>query len=52
MSQRASEEECVKGFFGKAGRKETTRRPRHRWADVKMGPREVGWCAMDWIYLP
>jgi hypothetical protein len=27
-------------------------RPRRRWVDnIKMGPKEIGWGGMDWIYL-
>jgi 5-methylthioribose kinase len=27
-------------------------RPRHRWVDnIKMDHREIGWGAMNWIYL-
>jgi hypothetical protein len=28
------------------------RRPRHRWEDnIRMDLKEIGWEAMDWVYL-
>jgi hypothetical protein len=37
---------------GKARRKKTVGRPRHRWVDnIKMDLREIGWDDMDWIDL-
>jgi hypothetical protein len=46
------EEECVQGFDGKARRKETTGRPRHRWEDgIRMDLREIGWGSVEWIHL-
>jgi hypothetical protein len=39
-----SEEECIKGFSGKARREEETRRPSSRWeVNIKMDLREIGW---------
>jgi hypothetical protein len=37
-------EECVQSFDGKARRKETTWKTRHRWKDgIRMDRREIGW---------
>jgi hypothetical protein len=39
-------------FGGKSRRKETLRRPKHRWKDnIKMDLRELGWVSMDRIIL-
>jgi hypothetical protein len=44
--------ERILGFRGKAKRKETTRRPRHRCVyNIKMDPSEIGWGGIDWIDL-
>jgi hypothetical protein len=37
---------------GKARRRETTRKPRHRWVDnIRMDLREIGWDGKDLIDL-
>jgi hypothetical protein len=43
------EEECIQDIAGKARRKETTRKPRRRWANnVKMDLRDrIGWYGLD-----
>jgi hypothetical protein len=39
-------------LMGKPERKRSLRRSRRRWVDnIKMGLREIGWGAMDWIDL-
>jgi hypothetical protein len=40
----------VQGFGGKARRKKTTWKPRHRWEDgIKMDLEEIGWvCVCVW----
>jgi hypothetical protein len=39
-------------LVGKPERKRPTGRQRCRWVDnIEMGLREIGWDAMDWIYL-
>jgi hypothetical protein len=48
-STKGGEEECVQGFGGKAGRKETTGKTRCE--DFRMDLREIGWGGMDWIDL-
>jgi hypothetical protein len=36
--------------MGKPGGKRPLRRPRRRGEDnIKMDPRKIGWCDMDWI---
>jgi hypothetical protein len=36
---------------GKPEGKRPLGRPRHRWEDIKMYLREIGWGGMDWIDL-
>jgi hypothetical protein len=44
--------ECIEDSGGKARRKETLGRPRHKWVDsIKMDLRMTGWGSMDWTYL-
>jgi hypothetical protein len=52
-STHGEEEACIKGFGGKARRKETTRiRPRRRWEDnIKIDLKYMGWDGLDWIHL-
>jgi hypothetical protein len=46
-------EESVPGFGGKAIRKKTFERPRHRWEDgIRMDLRKIGWgSVVEWIQL-
>jgi hypothetical protein len=45
-------EKRVQGFGGKARRKESLERPRHRWEDgIKMDLRDIGWGVVQWIHL-
>jgi hypothetical protein len=51
-SMHLSEGECIQGFGGKVGRKNTTRRSRRRLEDnIKMDLREIEWGGMEWINL-
>jgi hypothetical protein len=44
--------ECIYDIGGKAGRKETTVKPRRRWVDnIKIDLREIGWDGVDCIDL-
>jgi hypothetical protein len=44
--------ENVQGFDGKARRKESLGRPRHRWYDgIRTDLREIGWGTVEWIQL-
>jgi hypothetical protein len=48
---RTREKRNAYGFGGKARRKETTKKTRHRWENnIKMN-QEIGWCGIDWIDL-
>jgi hypothetical protein len=38
-------------LVGKPQRKRPLGRPRHRWVDIKMELREIGWDGMVWIDL-
>jgi hypothetical protein len=38
-------------LVGKTKEKRPLGRPRHRWEDIKMDLREVGWGGTDWIDL-
>jgi hypothetical protein len=35
----------------KHGGKRPLRRPRHRWEDIIMDLREIGWEGVDWMHL-
>jgi hypothetical protein len=46
------EDRKVQGFGGKAQRRRSLGRPRHRWEDgIRMDLREIGWGSVDWIQL-
>jgi hypothetical protein len=38
-------------FVGMNEGKRPLGRPRHRWKDIRMVLREIGWEGMDWIHL-
>jgi hypothetical protein len=38
-------------LVGKSERKRPPGRPRHRWEDIRMDLREIGWEGVDWICL-
>jgi hypothetical protein len=38
-------------LVGKLEGKRPLGRPRHRWEDIRMDLREIGWGGMDWIDL-
>jgi hypothetical protein len=42
---------AYRNLVGEAEGKRPLGRPRHRWEDMRMGYREVGWGGMDWIDL-
>jgi sugar phosphate isomerase/epimerase len=50
-STNGGDEECIWDIGGKARRRRPPGRPRHRWKDVKMDLREIGWDGVDWIEL-
>jgi hypothetical protein len=46
------EDRKVQGFGGKAQRRRSLGRPRHRWEDgIRMDLKEIGWGSVDWIQL-
>jgi hypothetical protein len=45
-------EKSFQGFGGKAQRKETSLKTKHRWEDgIRMDLREIGWGSVEWIQL-
>jgi hypothetical protein len=49
---RGGEEECLRGFGGKEGKRPLIVRHWYSCEDnIKMGVIEMGWGVMDWIYL-
>jgi hypothetical protein len=51
-STNGGEEDCIWDIGGKARRKETTGKTRHRWVvNIKMNLREKGWDGVVWIGL-
>jgi hypothetical protein len=38
-------------LFGKPDRKRPLGRPRHRWKDIRMDLREIGWEGEEWMHL-
>jgi hypothetical protein len=51
-SMHGGEAECILDFGEEARRKETTRRPQHRWKDnIKIDIREIRWGGMKWFHL-
>jgi hypothetical protein len=46
-SMNGGEEECISNIGGEARRTETTKKPIHRWVDIKMDPGEIIWDDMD-----
>jgi hypothetical protein len=40
-----------RGFVGKPEGKRLLGKPRHRWENIKMDLRGIGWGGMDWINL-
>jgi hypothetical protein len=45
-SMNESEDDCIYGIGGKARRKESLGRPRHRQMDIRMDLRDIGWAGM------
>jgi hypothetical protein len=44
-------EKCIQNFDQRSSREESLGRSRHRWEDVRMDLREVGWEGIDWMHL-
>jgi hypothetical protein len=38
-------------LVGKSEGKRPLGRPRHRWEDIRMNLREIGWEGVDWMHL-